>query len=305
METPKEYHYVYYSYEEWGMGYFGSRTCKCLPEEDVKYFGSFKDKTFRPTQKIILKSDYATREEAYADEIILQEYYKVVENPHFANRAYQTSTGFSRKGTVPWNKGIPRDPETIRKMSENSKGKIPWNKGIPRDPKIIKKMNDARKNKPPHNKGKKMSLEQRQKLSLACMGRKMSEEAREKISKATKGRKLTDEHKRKIAEANRGTPKTMTERRKQSDIEKGLRARGKLVGDKNPTKRPEVRKKISDSCRGRVPWNKGISNPDIMGGKNPRARKLCYNDVVFDSIKDAVKLTGKTKYHITKYGNFL
>ena len=94
METPKEYYYTYYSYEEWGMGYFGSRGCKCLPEEDINYFGSFYDKTFKPTQKIILKDDYATREEAYADEIILQQYYKVAENPHFANRAYQTSTKF-------------------------------------------------------------------------------------------------------------------------------------------------------------------------------------------------------------------
>lgn len=90
----KEYHYVYYSYEEYGRGYFGSRTCKCLPEEDIKYFGSFSDNQFNPTQKIILKSDYATREEAYADEIILQKYYKVVENPHFSNKSYQTSTKF-------------------------------------------------------------------------------------------------------------------------------------------------------------------------------------------------------------------
>ena len=94
METPKEYHYTYYSYEEYGRGYIGSRTCKCLPEEDIKYFGSFKDKTFKPTYKIILKSDYSTREEAYADEIILQQHYKVVENPHFANKAYQSTTKF-------------------------------------------------------------------------------------------------------------------------------------------------------------------------------------------------------------------
>jgi hypothetical protein len=94
METPKEYYYTYYSYEEWGRGYFGSRGCKCLPEEDINYLGSFYDKTFKPTQKIIIKDDYATREEAYADEIILQQYYKVVENPHFANRAYQTSEKF-------------------------------------------------------------------------------------------------------------------------------------------------------------------------------------------------------------------
>jgi hypothetical protein len=94
METPKEYYYTYYSYEEWGRGYIGSRGCKCLPEEDIRYFGSFTDKTFKPTQKIILKSDYTSREEAYADEIILQQYYKVVKNSHFANMAYQTSTKF-------------------------------------------------------------------------------------------------------------------------------------------------------------------------------------------------------------------
>lgn len=98
MKTLKEYYYTYYSYEEWGRGYFGSRKCYCPPEEDVKYFGSSKDNNFKPTQKIILKDDYATREEAYADEIILQQYYKVVENQHFANRAYQTSTGFSTYG---------------------------------------------------------------------------------------------------------------------------------------------------------------------------------------------------------------
>jgi len=94
METPKEYYYTYYSYEEWGRGYFGSRGCKCLPEEDINYFGSFYDKTFNPKCKIILKDDYSTREEAYVDEIILQEHYKVVENPHFANQSYQTSTKF-------------------------------------------------------------------------------------------------------------------------------------------------------------------------------------------------------------------
>jgi len=94
METPKEYYYTYYSYEEWGRGYFGSRGCKCLPEEDIKYFGTFRDKTFRPTHKIILKDNYATREEAYADEIILHDYYDVANNPHFANRAKATSTSF-------------------------------------------------------------------------------------------------------------------------------------------------------------------------------------------------------------------
>ena len=113
METPREYYYTYYSYEGYGRGDIGSRKCYCLPEEDVKYFGSFYDKTFRPTKKIILKDDYAAREEAYADEIILQQHYKVVENPHFANRAYQTSTKFY----VP----IKQAKETGRKVQENNR----------------------------------------------------------------------------------------------------------------------------------------------------------------------------------------
>jgi hypothetical protein len=94
METPKEYYYTYYSYEKWGRGYFGSRGCYCLPEEDIRYLGSFTDKTFKPTQKIILKSDYATREEAYTDEIILHDFYDVANNPHFANKSKLNSTKF-------------------------------------------------------------------------------------------------------------------------------------------------------------------------------------------------------------------
>ena len=51
-----KYFYVYYSYEPWGRGYIGKRECECLPEEDVKYFGSYRDKTFKPTEKIILQT---------------------------------------------------------------------------------------------------------------------------------------------------------------------------------------------------------------------------------------------------------
>lgn len=152
METLREYHYVYYSYEEYGRGYFGSRTCKCLPKEDIKYFGSFKDKNFKSTQKIILKDDYATREEAYVDEIILQEYYKVVENPHFANRAYQTSTGWTTLGLFP-------SDETRKKLSESHKGRIAWNKG-----------------------------------------KSVLDEVKEKIRQKNKGRKQTEEHKLKRAQ---------------------------------------------------------------------------------------------------------
>jgi len=127
METPKEYYYTYYSYEEYGRGYIGVRTCKCLPEEDVKYFGSFYDKTFKPTKKIILKMDYAERSEAYADEVVLHEYYDVANNPHFANKVRQTSTKFiaSRDDLVERNRkrrGIKMSDEFRQKMSLVTKG---------------------------------------------------------------------------------------------------------------------------------------------------------------------------------------
>ena len=85
--------YVYYSYEEYGRGYIGKRECKCLPQEDVNYFGSFKDKTFNPTQKIILET-FDSVQKSLEAECALHNFYEVDKNPHFANRARQTSTGF-------------------------------------------------------------------------------------------------------------------------------------------------------------------------------------------------------------------
>jgi len=94
-----KWHYVYYSYEEWGRGYIGKRSSSVPPFEDVKYMGSFMDKTFAPTSKIIL-AIFDTEQEALDAEILLHEYYQVDTNPHFANRARQTSNRFSWTGNV-------------------------------------------------------------------------------------------------------------------------------------------------------------------------------------------------------------
>ena len=85
--------YVYYSYEPWRRGYIGKRECDCLPEEDVTYFGSYRDKTFKPTEKIVLET-FNTLSEVLEAEILLHEFYQVDKNPHFANRAKATSTAF-------------------------------------------------------------------------------------------------------------------------------------------------------------------------------------------------------------------
>lgn len=93
------YYYTYYSYEEFGRGYIGSRQSKVPPEQDTKYMGSFRDKTFQPTRKIILQT-YNTREEALEDELLLHKFYQVKDNPHFANKANLTSNKFILEGKL-------------------------------------------------------------------------------------------------------------------------------------------------------------------------------------------------------------
>ena len=92
-------YYVYYSYEPFGKGYIGFRKCNGPPELDTTYFGSFRDKTFKPTEKIILET-FESYELALDAEIKLHNFFEVSTNPHFANRAKQTSTKFTTVGTT-------------------------------------------------------------------------------------------------------------------------------------------------------------------------------------------------------------
>ena len=102
-----ENHYVYYSYEEFGRGYIGCRTCEGLPEKDV-YLGSYHDKTFSPTQKIILET-FSTREEALQAEVDLHMFYQVDKNPHFANKARQKTTGFYYSPSPEWSREMAKN----------------------------------------------------------------------------------------------------------------------------------------------------------------------------------------------------
>ena len=187
-DSNKKYHYTYYSYEEWGMGYFGSRSCDCLPEEDVNYFGSFRDKTFKPTQKVILKSDYATRDEAIIDEIILHNFYEVDKNPHFANRAKQTSKKFTTvhmTGEKNHFYGKTHSEETRKKISLIHKGKT-------------------------INEKTKLAVSKRHK------GVPLNEEHKEKIKKSLTGLKRTEEQRKRISEAKKGKPNTEKQKREHS-----------------------------------------------------------------------------------------
>ena len=201
METPKEYYYTYYSYEEWGRGYIGSRGCKCLPEDDVKYFGSFSDKTFKPTQKIILKNDYTTRKEALIDEIILQKYYKVVENPHFVNKSYQTNTGFSTYGLPPSKETREKKSKKLKGENNPNYGKRWWNDGkgncqmsveCPGEGWVLGNVKIRGKNNP--NYGKSRTKETKRKQSIKSKGK----------NNHFYGKTHSEETKRKQSEVKRG-----------------------------------------------------------------------------------------------------
>ena len=110
------FHYVYYSYEEWGRGYIGKRTCTCAPEEDTAYMGSFSDKTFNPNCKIILEM-FNTSREALAAEALLHEAYNVSRNALFANRAKQTTEWFNTEG-------VPKTEQHKEKIRRSNSGRI-------------------------------------------------------------------------------------------------------------------------------------------------------------------------------------
>ncbi len=149
------HYYVYYSYESWGRGYIGRRQCDCPPEEDINYFGSYRDKNFSPNQKIIL-AVYESLEEAARAEVSLHEFFEVHINPHFANKAKQTSENFSYCASGPnavlfgktgplhpcW--GRSRTPEERSRISSSKKGKsrpdMLGDNNPLRDPEIIKKL---------------------------------------------------------------------------------------------------------------------------------------------------------------------
>jgi len=110
-----KHHYVYRAFEEGGRDYIGRRTCNCLPKEDIGYFGSFKDKTFKPVGKVILFV-CETRKEAAEIEIELHDFFDVAVNPQFANKAKATSSRFDTTG-------VPKTEEQKKKISDKMSGR--------------------------------------------------------------------------------------------------------------------------------------------------------------------------------------
>jgi hypothetical protein len=180
----KKYFYVYYSYEEYGRGYIGSRVCDCLPENDVKYFGSYKDKFFKPNQKIILEV-FDNVEKALEAECVLHNFYEVDKNPHFANKAKQTSKKFyycSFGEENPSKRNDVREKIRLGKLGENNPAKRP---------EVREKLSDARKKRITTNETKrKMSEAHKGRTSpKGMLGKKHSEETLLKMKESWRKRK--------------------------------------------------------------------------------------------------------------------
>jgi hypothetical protein len=189
----QRWHYVYYSYEEWGRGYIGKRSSKVPPEKDP-YMGSFKDKTFKPTQKIIIDI-FDTTEEALQCEILLHKFYDIDRNPHFANQAKQTSTGFS------WSGGAPGPRTAEWRESLKSTSKAAWQDPIKRQNMIegLKRRSKSTKWKNNH-RAVRQSPEYRQKISEKARERWGNPDFREKQEALIRNQTLTREWKDRHAE---------------------------------------------------------------------------------------------------------
>jgi len=94
----KHWHIVYLSFEsgKTGRDYIGKHSTLCINDG---YLGSYRDLSFNPDSRIIL-GYYKSAQAAISAEIQWQRVFQVVEDPQFANKSYQTSTGFDTTGVT-------------------------------------------------------------------------------------------------------------------------------------------------------------------------------------------------------------
>jgi hypothetical protein len=258
-------HYVYYSYEQFGRGYIGYRKCPegLTPETDT-YLGSYHDKGFKPTEKVILFQDL-TKQTAIEIEIKLHAFYDIDKNSHFANKAKQTSRGFS------WN------PTGMMRINNGIIEKyIPQGEEIP--------------------EGYTMGnlKETKRKQSEAQKGKKQSKETKLKKSKANKGRiRINNGEREKVILPGKEIPGGFNlgvleeTKRKNSESQKGEKSH--IYGKKcynNGTKQKFF------SIEEEIPKDY-IKGSKLSGEKNPSYGKSIYNNGIrekFISTSDVIPL---------------
>jgi hypothetical protein len=169
-------YYVYYSYEEWGRGYIGSKPSGSMDPDNDGYFGSFSDPDFNPTEKIIL-GVYGTPEECLEAEVVLHRLFEVDRNPHFANKAKQTSSGFFYDASGTKNEGSSK-ARTEANLTNNPM----------KNPQSVQKMLDSRMNSDWYENylESRRSESSREKSRVSALNQ-WTNEAREAMSERRRG----------------------------------------------------------------------------------------------------------------------
>jgi G:T-mismatch repair DNA endonuclease (very short patch repair protein) len=146
-------------------------------------------------------------------------------------------------------------------------------------------------------KGVKFSEEHRKKLSESHKGKKpwhkgktgvYSKQTLEKMSKAKKGRKLSQEHIEKVSNALKGKKRPPRSKEWQERLTKSI---------KKSHNTPEVKKKLSESHKGKKPWNKGKKTPHEV------IRKLSKSHMgnrQSDESKRKISIGGRKRYEDPK-----
>lgn len=255
----KKYRYLYkLTLPETGEFYYGSRSCKCLPEEDVNYKGSMVK--WKPDKSKLVKEifllDINTLEELMEceAELIRPDFkHPLNRNYRIPNGRFKNSGGYhltdaQKKNLSEKNKGKPRSKEICEKISQSNKGK---HNNYKHSFEICKQISLKKIGRVP-------SDEEKRKIAIALTGIRRSDETKQKMSIAQKGKKISEEHKEKIRISNRNRqPVSLETREKLSKIWKGKKRLQfteehllKLSeSHKNHIHSEEQKKKISDSLK--------------------------------------------------------
>lgn len=194
----RNYHILYISFEETpeGRSYVGAHSTDDLNDG---YLGSFVDKNFSPTSRIIV-GYFKSRESLLQAEESLQKVLDVVSDTNYANQSFQHGKGFTygflgkshtdefRKNVGERNKQREYTPEMREAQSERSRqywssapesykeevstrASNQW-KGVPKSEEHKRKIGEAQLGEKNHRYGKRDSPETRAKKSAQSKGRR-------------------------------------------------------------------------------------------------------------------------------------
>lgn len=187
------YHYTYLlQHKTQDKRYIGCRSCRCLPVEDISYWGSSKHLPSNISEehvKIILKQ-FPTRKEAIAHEIYLHDINDVGSNPSYYNKAKQTSTGFDTSGLK-----LVFTGEHIQNMKKASQNRETRPSGWKHSDEAKKRIAESKKGVPRDDKTKQVLSKKMKDLYAEGYvnpktGTKHSEETRKRISESRKNSPL-------------------------------------------------------------------------------------------------------------------